>query len=280
MLKRGKPTSQPNPNRDCLRTIANSRDAAENFEEESGAHHGSLFLPVKGAEACRNRERSQLAYQTAHNFGSKQFPPTGLELQRQGNSRGNIISGAHPRQIQPLTKPTRAVEACNDYHSTDNDNFFSTSITLSGAAPQRSCFDQKSGPNNTKAPLGLPNSHLLKGAYRAELQPRVLQKIQPASHLTSKQQSLPHPNQRRSENGNPLRTSVDEKHKLPTKKNRRKVSNTQEQDLPIATTSYKNPKPVTDASEVFSHDTRNTILFESNPLHKQSKETTSPKGDF
>lgn len=58
ILKRGKPTSQPNPNRDCLRTITNSRDPADDLENEPVGQHGNLFLPVKGAEAIRTRERS------------------------------------------------------------------------------------------------------------------------------------------------------------------------------------------------------------------------------
>jgi len=195
ILKRGKPTSQPNPNRDCLRTITNSRDPEDNLKKEPLGQHGSLFLPVKGAEAIRNRERSQLAYQTAYHFGtsslSKQFQSKGMELQQQGDIRGNFISAGHPKQIQPLTKPNQAVDMSEDYLSIDDDNFVNASIALSGAAPQRSCFDQKSASNNPNAPLGLSNSLASKGPSRMDLQPRALQKMQPTSHLMTKQQSLP-----------------------------------------------------------------------------------------
>ena len=71
----------------------------DDLDKEAGGQHGSLFLPVKGAEAIRNRERSQLAYQTAYNFGSKQFQSKGTEFQKQGDIRENIISASHPKQI-------------------------------------------------------------------------------------------------------------------------------------------------------------------------------------
>jgi hypothetical protein len=242
ILKRGKPTSQPNPNRDCLRTITNSRDAADNFEKEPIGQHGSLFLPVKGAEAIRTRERSQLAYQTAYNFGAKQFPAKGMDFQKQGDIRGNIISAGHSKQIQPLTKPNQAADVSDDYLSIDDDNFFNASIALSGAAPKRSCFDQQSASSNSNAPLGLSSSLALKGPSRAELQARALQQIQPTSHLVTKQQSLPHQQQRRLDQPYPLRSSLDDKLKVGSKKSRQKVATcpiNQPVDAPVPTTSYK-----------------------------------------
>jgi hypothetical protein len=191
ILKRGKPTSQPNPNRDCLRTITNSRDLADALDKEPAGQHASLFLPVKGAEAVRNKERSQLAYQTAYNFGSKQFQSRGVEFQKQGDIRANIISAGHSKQMQPFMKPNKPVDLPGDYLSIDDENFFNASIALSGAAPKRSCFDQKSIANAASVPLGLSNSLVSRGPSKLELQPRGLLKVQPASHLMTKQHSLP-----------------------------------------------------------------------------------------
>jgi hypothetical protein len=129
-----------------------------------------------------------------------------------------------------------------DYLSIDDDHFFNASIALSGAAPKRSCFDQKSATNNPNAPLGLSSSLASKGPSRVDLQARALPKMQPTSHLVTKQQSLPHQQPRRLDHPNPLRSSVDDKLKAGSKKSRQKLATNPLNhllDAPVPTTSYK-----------------------------------------